>query len=84
MRDTHTRRLGLIILILTFAGTTGIPRDIVPKAVTAVTGDFSNIMFGTLIQIVYFAVIMIHPARWNIRCRPHASPAPIPLAAHSA
>ena len=68
LKDHHTRRLGFVILVLTFAGTTGIPRDIVPKAITAVTGDLSNIMFGTLVEIIYLAVIMIRPEYWNIRC----------------
>lgn len=66
MRDNRTKWLGGVVLILSFILCTGIPRDLVPRAVTEFMAMHSDITWGTLVMIVYLAVIACAPQRWGI------------------
>ncbi|MGP8122300.1 MAG: hypothetical protein ACLP8B_17490, partial [Xanthobacteraceae bacterium] len=49
-----------------FIGGTGIPRDLAPHALTDFMRDHDDIMWGTLVLIVYLATIIIVPKNWGI------------------
>jgi hypothetical protein len=66
LKDRETKWLGGIILALSFAGCTGIPRDLVPKGFTEYARDHNDIMLGTLVLIIYLAVIIFRPGQWGI------------------
>lgn len=66
LKDSETKWLGGTVLILSFAGCTGIPRDLVPKGFTEFARDHNDILLGTLILIVYLAAIILKPQRWGI------------------
>jgi len=66
LKDNQTRWLGGIVLALSFAGCTGIPRDLVPRGFTEFARDHNDIMLGTLVLIVYLAVIIFRPGQWGI------------------
>jgi hypothetical protein len=67
LKDRHTPRLGATVLILSFIGGTGIPRDLAPHALTDFMRDHDDIMWGTLVLIVYLATIIFLPRNWGIR-----------------
>jgi glycosyl transferase family 87 len=66
LKDSHSKRLGAIVLILSFIGCTGIPRDLVPRGFTEFMRDHNDIVFGTLVLMVYLAVIICKPQHWRI------------------
>ncbi|MBI3702033.1 MAG: DUF2029 domain-containing protein [Afipia sp.] len=66
LKDRQTKWLGAIVLLLSFAGCTGIPRDLVPKGFTEFMRDHNDIMLGTLVLIVYLATIIFRPGQWGI------------------
>ncbi len=79
LKDATTKRLGAAVLILSFIGCTGIPRDLVPRSFTEFMRDHNDIMLGTLVLIVYLAVVIRFPQRWGIGSRSAdstAAPAP--------
>jgi alpha-1,2-mannosyltransferase len=79
MKDRHTKWLGGAVLLLSFAGCTGIPRDLVPKGFTEFMRDHNDILLGTLVLIVYLAVIIFRPWQWgvgqDVSSRDHQIPA---------
>jgi len=66
LKDRHTPRLGATVLILSFIGGTGIPRDLAPRALTDFMRDHDDIMWGTLVLIVYLATLIFYPKNWGI------------------
>ncbi len=66
LKDRHTKWLGSSVLVLSFAGCTGIPRDLVPAGFTEFARDHNDIMLGTLVLIVYLAAIIFRPGQWGI------------------
>ncbi|MGP8121379.1 MAG: glycosyltransferase family 87 protein [Xanthobacteraceae bacterium] len=66
LKDRHTPRLGATVLVLSFIGGTGIPRDLAPHALTDFMRDHDDIMWGTLVLIIYLATIIIVPKNWGI------------------
>ena len=66
LKDRQTKWLGGTVLFLSFAGCTGIPRDLVPKAFTEFMRDHNDIVLGTLVLIVYLAAIIFRPGQWAI------------------
>ena len=70
IRDRKTAWIGIACLVLSFS-LSGIPREIVPRAFSEFMGMHSDIIYATLVLIVYFAVIIKSPERWGI---PPAAP----------
>lgn len=66
LKDRHTARLGATVLILSFIGGTGIPRDLAPRALTDFMRDHDDIMWGSLVLIVYLATLVFVPRNWGI------------------
>lgn len=66
LKDRQSKWLGTIVLLLSFAGCTGIPRDLVPKGFTEFARDHNDILLGTLVLIVYLAAIIFRSERWGI------------------
>ena len=66
IKDRQTKWLGATVLFLSFAGCTGIPRDLVPKGFTEFARDHNDIMLGTLVLIVYLAAVVFRPMQWGI------------------
>jgi hypothetical protein len=66
LKDRHTPRLGATVLVLSFIGGTGIPRDLAPRALTEFMRDHDDIMWGALVLIVYLATIIFFPRNWGI------------------
>ncbi len=65
IRDRKTAWIGIACLVLSFS-LSGIPREIVPRAFSEFMGMHSDIIYATLVLIVYFAVIIKSPERWGI------------------
>ena len=65
IRDRKTAWIGIACLVLSFS-LSGIPREIVPRAFSEFMRMHSDIVYATLILIVYFAVIIRSPERWGI------------------
>lgn len=65
-KDSQTKWLGTVVLAASFILCTGIPRDIVPRALTEFMRMHSDIAWGTLVLIVYLAAIVMSPQRWGI------------------
>ena len=53
-------------MFLSFAGCTGIPRDLVPKGFTEFARDHNDVLLGTLILVAYLAAIIFRPGQWGI------------------
>ena len=66
IKDRQTKWLGATVLFLSFAGCTGIPRDLVPKGFTEYARDHNDILLGTLVLIIYLAAIIFRPIQWGI------------------
>ncbi|MDB5619187.1 MAG: hypothetical protein JWQ24_3425 [Tardiphaga sp.] len=66
IKDNRTKWLGVAVLVLSFFLGTGIPRDIAPRGWTEFMRMHSDISWGTLVLIVYLAMLMIFPQRWGI------------------
>jgi len=66
IKDRSTRWLGIVVLATSFMLCTGIPRDIVPRAWTEFMRMHSDITWGTLVLIIYLAVLMGYPRRWGM------------------
>jgi len=66
LRDGQTRRLGVAVLVLSFVGCTGIPRDLVPRAFTDFMRAHHDIVAGTLVLLVYLTVIVALPRRFGL------------------
>lgn len=66
LKDRRTAALGGTVLVLSFIGGTGIPRDLAPHALTDFMRDHNDIMWGTLVLIVYLAVLVFRPQAWGI------------------
>lgn len=82
-KDRHTAWLGAVVLGMSFLLCTGIPRDIVPRYVTEFMRMHSDIAYGTLVLIVYLAVMIWKPQWWNIARAKQPSPAVAPDRASS-
>jgi hypothetical protein len=65
IRDRKTAWIGITCLLLSFS-LSGIPREIVPRAFSEFMKMHSDIVYATLVLIVYFAVIIRSPERWGI------------------
>jgi hypothetical protein len=74
IRDRKTAWIGIACLVLSFS-LSGIPREIVPRALSEFMRMHSDIVYATLVLMVYFAVIIRSPERWGIV---PAAPAPDP------
>ncbi len=66
LKDTITKKLGTVVLILSFIGCTTIPRDLVPTGFNEFMRDHNDILLGTLVLIVYLAAIVFGAGRWGI------------------
>jgi hypothetical protein len=66
IKDHRTRWLGAGVLGVSFLLCTGIPRDIVPRGWTEFMRMHSDIAWGTLVLLIYSAVIIRSPRRWGI------------------
>ncbi|MDR3468100.1 MAG: glycosyltransferase family 87 protein [Xanthobacteraceae bacterium] len=66
LKDHHTRWLGATVLVLSFIGGTGIPRDLAPRALTDFMRDHNDVMWSALVLIVYLATLIIAPQNWGI------------------
>ncbi len=65
MKDKNTAWIGIASLAISFS-LSGIPRELVPRAFSEFMRMHSDIVYATLILIVYFAVIIKSPGRWAI------------------
>jgi Glycosyltransferase family 87 len=65
MRDRNTAWIGIASLAVSYA-LSGIPREMVPRAFSEFMGMHSDIVYATLILIVYFGVMIKSPWRWGI------------------
>jgi Glycosyltransferase family 87 len=74
IRDQKTAWIGITCLVLSFS-LSGIPREIVPRAFSEFMRMHSDIIYATLVLIVYFAIMIRSPERWGIP----AAPAPEPV-----
>jgi hypothetical protein len=65
LMDRNNSRFGIAALGISYS-LSGIPREIVPRAFSEFMRMHSDIIYATLILIVYFAVIIKSPGRWGI------------------
>ena len=63
--DKKNGWFGIAALAISFS-LSGIPREIVPRAFSDFMGMHSDIIYATLILIVYFGLIIKTPGRWSI------------------
>jgi hypothetical protein len=65
LMDRNNGWFGIAALGISYS-LSGIPREIVPRAFSEFMRMHSDIIYATLILIVYFAVIIKSPGRWGI------------------
>jgi len=66
LKDRRTSWLGGAVLVLSFIGGTGIPRDLAPRALTDFMRDHNDVMWSALVLIVYLSTIIFYPKNWGI------------------